>query len=111
MAIDSASMNSHITFATSCPARLAPPLPRDIHRSPLRERLRSVSKPAMAFFWVYERPWLMVGGVVAPAGLFLAGHGGVHSRFAHNNGPPAGVFGFTGGGQCRAATDLPSAGP
>ena len=38
----------------------------DIHRTAIRERLRSVSTSAMAFFWVYERLWSLVVGVVAP---------------------------------------------
>jgi hypothetical protein len=77
---------------------------RDIHRTPLRERLRSVSKPAMAFFRVYERRGALVGGAVAPRASFLAGPCGGQPPLAHDNVPPAGVFGFTGGadaGQLR----------
>ena len=52
---------------------------RDIHRTTLRAGLRSVSKPAMAFIWVCERPRSMVGGAVSAAGSFLAGLGGGQS--------------------------------
>jgi hypothetical protein len=43
----------------------------------------------------------MVGEAVAPPGSFLAGPGGGRSPLAHDDGPPAGVFGFTGGAGAR----------
>ena len=50
----------------------------------------------MAFFWVCERPRSLVVGARAPLGSFLADAEGGRSPLAHDDGPPAGVFGFTG---------------
>jgi hypothetical protein len=43
----------------------------------------------------------MVVEAVAPPGSFLASPGGGRSPLAHDDGPPAGVFGFTGGAGVR----------
>jgi hypothetical protein len=43
----------------------------------------------------------MVGGAVARPGSVLAGSGGGRPPLAHDDGPRAGVFGFTGGADVR----------